>query len=87
MGEPVVDVLPLVVAVVVAFPVWGPFLALLAALLLVQAVRASYPSDGDMEETPVPSVPAGGDTAGGAAGVERVTCGDSVPRGSGTGVS
>ncbi|MFE9319130.1 hypothetical protein ACFYNV_29210 [Streptomyces albidoflavus] len=88
---PPVDVLPLVVAVVVAFPVWGPFLAVLAALLLVQAVRGSYPSGGDTEGTPVPSVPAGGgaagDAVGDAAGVERVACGDSVPRGSGTGVS
>ncbi|MGF0163130.1 hypothetical protein ACQRET_03675 [Streptomyces koyangensis] len=57
------------------------------ALLVVLAVRGSYPSGGDMEETPVPSVPAGGDTAGDAAGAKRVTCGDSVPRGSGTGVS
>lgn len=85
------DVVPLVVAVVVAFPVWGPLLAVLAALLLVQAVRGSYPSDGDTEGTPVPSVPVGGDTAGDGPGdavsVERVTCGDGVPGGSGTGVS
>lgn len=56
-------------------------------LLLVLAVRDSRASAGDTEGTPVPSVPDRGDKAGDMACAEGVTCGDSVPGGSGTGVS
>ncbi|PKA32884.1 hypothetical protein [Streptomyces sp. SM8] len=60
---------------------------MVVALLLVLAVRDSRASSGDTKGTPVPSVPGGGGPAGDTVRAEGVTCGDSVPGGSGTGVS
>lgn len=71
-----------VLLVLEVFPVWGPVLAVVLVVLLVEAFRATWgtaveDTGGDSVPRGVPAgVPGPGDTGG----PRRVTCGDSDPR-------
>lgn len=75
----------LVVTALETFPVWGPVLAVVAAVLLVQATRMTWGTaveDTDWDTVPrVPGVvSAVEDTRETTLNLRRVTCGDAVPR-------
>lgn len=67
------------------FPVWGPVLAVVTAVLLVHSTRrASGTAAGDDQGDRVPLVPlvvsAVEDVGETTSAIRRVTCGDVVPR-------
>lgn len=78
-----------VISALETFPVWGPVLAVVTAVLLVQACRETWgTASRDPRGDAVPAVPevvpvpgdTAGDTAGDAPVSPRVTSGDTDPR-------
>lgn len=81
-----VEAIASVVCVLDAFPLWGPLVAVVTALLLVHAYRTSTAEDtgGDSREDGPPpvlaTVPLRGDTSEDTGMSAPVTCEDTCPR-------
>ncbi|GAB2331799.1 hypothetical protein [Streptomyces variabilis] len=74
-----------VISALEAFPVWGPVLAVVTAVLLVQAYRETWgtraeDTSGDAVPVSPPGVPPAGDRGGDTAPSPRLACGDTDPR-------
>jgi hypothetical protein len=69
------------ITLIETFPVWGPFVALVGAVLICQAVRMTWGTGAEDTVPDVPPVvPGDRDRSGDSVRPGRVTCGDTDPR-------